>query len=226
MFRRLLVCSIFFGSLFMGAICHAGLYDNPTVAIMPFRNKTSVNWENFGDCSDQAKARLEVLIEERPDIFSAPAEREELPDLVGEQSLAQTGLTEPSSAVAMGKLLSAEYKIYGSITALATKENHVHVGFDNASGGNAQHNVHAYVMLKVVEVKTGRIALIGMGTGESSSTHTDIKIDDKSLQLGTVKVSSVQAINAVDKAVEDAVYGKEGIFTKMGFKKLPAGRRG
>lgn len=225
MFRRLLVCSIFFSSLFMGAICHAGLYDNPTVAIMPFRNKTSVNWENFGDCSDQAKARLNALVLERPDIFT-DADRDELSDIVGEQSLAQTGLTDPSNAVEMGKLLSAEYKIYGSITALATKENHVHVGFDNASGGNAQHNVHAYVMLKVVEVKTGRVVLIGMGTGESASTHTDIKIDDKSLQLGTVRVSSVQAINAVDKAVEDAVYGKEGIFTKMGFKKLPTGRRG
>jgi hypothetical protein len=225
MFRRLLVCSIFFGSLFMGAICHAGLYDNPTVAIMPFRNKTSVNWENFGDCSDQAKARLNALVLERPDIFT-DADRDELSDIVGEQSLAQTGLTDPSNAVEMGKLLSAEYKIYGSITALATKENHVHVGFDNASGGNAQHNVHAYVMLKVVEVKTGRVVLIGMGTGESASTHTDIRIDDKSLQLGTVRVSSVQAINAVDKAVEDAVYGKEGIFTKMGFEKLPTGRRG
>lgn len=225
MFRNFVAFSFFFFSLFLGSICHAGLYDNPNVAIMPFKNKAPVNWDSFGNHAGVAEEALAELLTERPDVFNI-VDREDLSDVVGEQYLGKTGLTAPSDAVEMGGLLSAEYKVYGSVTGLTTKENHVQVGVGNHSAGNMQHNVYAHVTIKVVEVKTGRVVLFGKGKGESTSTHTNVHIDGAgTILLGTVFVSEEQAFNAINKATRDAVYGKDGIFTKMGYKENTAGGR-
>lgn len=140
MFRNFVAFSFFFFSLFLGSICQAGLYDNPNVAIMPFKNKAPVNWDSFGNHAGVAEEALAELLTERPDVFNI-VDREDLSDVVGEQYLGKTGMTAPSDAVEMGGLLSAEYKVYGSVTGLTTKENHVQVGVGNHSAGNMQHNV-------------------------------------------------------------------------------------
>ena len=69
MFRKMMGVLVLLGGLMMGSVCQAGLYDNPTVAIMPFQNKVPDRWDAFGDHAGIATEELITLISDRPDVF-------------------------------------------------------------------------------------------------------------------------------------------------------------
>ena len=214
MFRRIaLLCALVLG-MGMSSVCQAGLHDHPTVAVMPFKNKApDVYWESFGDYSGQATESLISKLSARYDVFNL-VDREYLQDLIEDQSLGMTGLSVDGPEV--GRLLGVEYKIYGSVTGLTTKENHVSFGTyeGDLNFDNTQHRVFAHVTLRLIELSTGRIMLVAQGDGASTSTNTAV---GTLISLGTKFVSPEQAYNAIDKAIEDAVYGKQGLLTQLGY---------
>ena len=214
MFRRIaLLCALVLG-MGMSSVCQAGLHDHPTVAVMPFKNKApDVYWESFGDYSGQATESLISKLSARYDVFNL-VDREYLQDLIEAQSLGMTGLSVDGPEV--GRLLGVEYKIYGSVTGLTTKENHVSFGTyeGDLNFDNTQHRVFAHVTLRLIELSTGRIMLVAQGDGASTSTNTAV---GTLISLGTKFVSPEQAYNAIDKAIEDAVYGKQGLLTQLGY---------
>ena len=214
MFRRIaLLCALVLG-MGMSSVCQAGLHDHPTIAVMPFKNKApDVYWESFGDYSGQATESLISKLSARYDVFNL-VDREYLQDLIEEQSLGMTGLSVDGPEV--GRLLGVEYKIYGSVTGLTTKENHVSFGTyeGDLNFDNTQHRVFAHVTLRLIELSTGRIMLVAQGDGASTSTNTAV---GTLISLGTKVVSPEQAYNAIDKAIEDAVYGKQGLLTQLGY---------
>lgn len=217
MFRRIaLLCALVLG-LGTGAVCQAGLHDHPSVAVMPFKNKApNVGWDSFGDYAGTATEFLIQRLSDRYDVFTL-VDREYLQELLDEQSLGMTGLTTGGPAV--GQLVGVEYKIYGSVTGLTTKENHIGVSTYEGDTGlrNDQHRVFAHVSLRLIEVATGRIVLTAQGDGASTSTSTAASLGGFSVSLGTARVSNVQAQNAIEKAIEDAVYGKQGLLTQIGY---------
>ena len=215
MFKKMLGILVLIGGLMTGSVCHAGLYDNPTVAIMPFQNKVPYSWDGFGDRSGIATETLINLITDRPDVFQV-IERIELQDLVDEQSLGMTGLVNPDTAAAVGNLSGAEYKIFGAVTNLSAKNDSM--GLGNLLGGfvGSQASVTANVTIRVVEIATGRIVLVGQGKGSSKHVSGGAATDDGIIMIGSTGVSEEMAFNAIVKATKDAVNGKEGIFTKMG----------
>lgn len=214
MFRRIaLLCALVLG-MGMSSVCQAGLHDHPTIAVMPFKNKApDVYWENFGDYSGQATESLISKLSARYDVFNL-VDREYLQDLIEEQSLGMTGLSVDGPEV--GRLLGVEYKIYGSVTGLTTKENHVSFGTyeGDSNFDNTQHRVFAHVTLRLIELSTGRIMLVAQGDGASTSTNTAV---GTLISLGTKFVSPEQAYNAIEKAITDAVYGKQGLLTQLGY---------
>ena len=214
MFRRIaLLCALVLG-MGMSSVCQAGLHDHPTVAVMPFKNKApDVYWESFGDYSGQATESLISKLSARYDVFNL-VDREYLQDLIEEQSLGMTGLSVDGPEV--GRLLGVEYKIYGSVTGLTTKENHVSFGTyeGDLNFDNTQHRVFAHVTLRLIELSTGRIMLVAQGDGASTSTNTAV---GTLISLGTKFVSPEQAYNAIEKAITDAVYGKDGLLTQLGY---------
>jgi hypothetical protein len=214
MFRRIaLLCALVLG-MGMSSVCQAGLHDHPTVAVMPFKNKApDVYWESFGDYSGQATESLISKLSARYDVFNL-VDREYLQDLIEEQSLGMTGLSVDGPEV--GRLLGVEYKIYGSVTGLTTKENHVSFGTyeGDSNFDNTQHRVFAHVTLRLIELSTGRIMLVAQGDGASTSTNTAV---GTLISLGTKFVSPEQAYNAIEKAITDAVYGKDGLLTQLGY---------
>ena len=214
MFRRIaLLCALVLG-MGMSSVCQAGLHDHPTVAVMPFKNKApDVYWESFGDYSGQATESLISKLSARYDVFNL-VDREYLQDLIEEQSLGMTGLSVDGPEV--GRLLGVEYKIYGSVTGLTTKENHVSFGTYEGDSyfDNTQHRVFAHVTLRLIELSTGRIMLVAQGDGASTSTNTAV---GTLISLGTKFVSPEQAYNAIEKAITDAVYGKQGLLTQLGY---------
>lgn len=211
MFRKMMGVLVLVGGLMMGSVCHAGLYDNPTVAIMPFQNKVPYTWDDFGDRSGIATEALINLIADRPDVFQI-FERIELQELIDEQSLGMTGLVNPDTAAEVGNLSGAEYKIFGAVTNLSAKNDSLDL-FDIFG---SQASVTANVTIRVVEVATGRIVLVGQGKGSSKHVSGGAVTDDGVVMLGSTGVSEEMAFNAIVKATKDAVNGKEGIFTKMG----------
>lgn len=225
MFRRIaLLCALVLG-MGMSSVCQAGLHDHPTIAVMPFKNKApDVYWESFGDYSGQATESLISKLSARYDVFNL-VDREYLQDLIEEQSLGMTGLSVDGPEV--GRLLGVEYKIYGSVTGLTTKENHIAaVSYEHDTQvRNDQHRVFAHVSLKMVEVATGRIVLAAQGDGASTSTNTAVGTHQGFISLGTAFVSPEQAYNAIEKAIQDAVYGKDGLLTQLGYGENKGGRK-
>ena len=215
MFRKMMGILVLLGGLMMGSVCQAGLYDNPTVAVMPFQNKVPDRWGGFGDHAGVATEELITLISDRPDVFQV-YERIEFQGLVDEQSLGMTGLIAEDSAVEVGNMSGVEYKIFGALTNLSAKEDTL--GLGDLLGGlvGSQASVVANVSIRVVEVSTGRVVLVGQGKGSSKRVSGGVASEDGVFMLGSTNVSDEMAFNAVSKAIKDAVNGKEGIFTKMG----------
>ena len=215
MFKKMMGVLVLLGGLMIGSVCQAGLYDNPTVAVMPFQNKVPDRWGGFGDHAGVATEELITLISDRPDVFQV-YERIELQGLVDEQSLGMTGLIAEDSAVEVGNMSGVEYKIFGALTNLSAKEDTL--GLGNLLGGlvGSQASVVANVSIRVVEVSTGRVVLVGQGKGSSKRVSGGVASEDGMFMLGSANVSDEMAFNAVSKAIKDAVNGKEGIFTKMG----------
>ena len=215
MFKKMMGVLVLLGGLMMGSVCQAGLYDNPTVAVMPFQNKVPDRWGGFGDHAGVATEELITLISDRPDVFQV-YERIELQGLVDEQSLGMTGLIAEDSAVEVGNMSGVEYKIFGALTNLSAKEDTL--GLGDLLGGlvGSQASVVANVSIRVVEVSTGRVVLVGQGKGSSKRVSGGVASEDGMFMLGSANVSDEMAFNAVSKAIKDAVNGKEGIFTKMG----------
>ena len=130
-----------------------------------------------------------------------------------------TGLIAEDSAVEVGNMSGVEYKIFGALTNLSAKEDTL--GLGNLLGGlvGSQASVVANVSIRVVEVSTGRVVLVGQGKGSSKRVSGGVASEDGMFMLGSANVSDEMAFNAVSKAIKDAVNGKEGIFTKMGVNK-------
>ena len=218
MFKKMMGVLVLLGGLMIGSVCQAGLYDNPTVAVMPFQNKVPDRWGGFGDHAGVATEELITLISDRPDVFQV-YERIEFQGLVDEQSLGMTGLIAEDSAVEVGNMSGVEYKIFGALTNLSAKEDTL--GLGDLLGGlvGSQASVVANVSIRVVEVSTGRVVLVGQGKGSSKRVSGGVASEDGVFMLGSTNVSDEMAFNAVSKAIKDAVNGKEGIFTKMGVNK-------
>ena len=205
MLKKMMGTLVLLLGLTMGSVCQAGLYDNPTVAIMPFQNKVPDRWGGFGDHAGIATEELITLISDRPDVFQV-YERIELQGLVDEQSLGMTGLIAEDTAAEVGNLSGVEYKIFGALTNLSAK----------ADSFGSQASVVANVSIRVVEVSTGRVVLVGQGKGSSNRVSGGMASEGGAFMLGSANVTDEMAFNAVSKAIKDAVNGKEGLFTKMG----------
>ena len=71
----------------------------------------------------------------------------------------------------------------------------------------------------------GRIVLVAQGDGASTSTSTAVGTRSAFVSLGTAFVSPEQAYNAIEKAITDAVYGKEGLLTQLGYGNNKGGKK-
>ena len=99
---------------------------------------------------------------------------EQLGTIANMHSINMSGMVDTATAVEMGKIAGAEYMVVGYVTGLTTKENTAFLQGFNAKGGNSQHVVTANVALRIVDIKTGRIMVAGLGKGSSTSTLTEI----------------------------------------------------
>lgn len=221
--------------------CYAGLRDYPSVAVLKFDNQSPISNDfTQADAGVVTALMIDELVNcERFNVV----ERQQLKAITDELYLGGTGLINQVSVAKVGQLTGAQYLVYGSITNLSTKEGtfqYEHGQYGSIS--NDQHIVNANIAVRIMEVQSGRIVMAARGEGASTSTNTRIYYDAQkeivyrdedengnivdtglseikgtthTITIGTTKVSQVQVNNALEKAVENAVYGRYGILNKL-----------
>ena len=238
--KKNLISYIIFSVIFLIIIQPAqaaSLNNNPRLAILPYVNKAAVE-----DCLRLKDASIvsEFLIEQLLDSGRFKiVERAAMREIVNEHSFNMSGLVDPSTAVALGRLAGAQYLVAGSVTGLSLKESGV--GYSHSAKGGANFEkfaVVANITLRIIDLEDGTVVLAASGTGESARTNmeftlkkeildeyeTTIETGDgaedvdegsnvrevvQTLTIGGKNVSLVQVRNALYKAAVDVIYNKD-----------------
>lgn len=146
--------------------------DFPRVAVMNIGNKAitsrGLRDQDFSSATEYAIYQLSASG------WFDLIDYEQLGTIAQMHSIHMSDMVDTSTAVQFGKIAGAEYMVVGYVTGLTTKENIAGLQAGNAKGSNAQHVVTANVALRIVDIKTGRIMVAGLGKGSSTSTLTEI----------------------------------------------------
>ena len=201
-FSVLLLFAVFF---WQGRIVSAGLADYPTVAVVPFTNKTVIK-NDLDDRMDIALARDAADMNLVGTGMFNMIERERLDALIDEMALGKSGLIDEASAAKIGKLLGAQYMVLGSVTSLSTKTK------TNSFSGNS-YQVFAHVYVRMVEVETGRVVLAGRGMGKSGKERRSAP--SRMLHIGTAEVDDEDVHEALEQAADDAIVGQRGLMSML-----------
>ena len=205
--RKYLLASLVSFMTMVSNVCWAGLADYPRVAVMPFNIKAAVS-HNL-DFSYNESVSEEVTFALLNEGYFDILERGELQRIVDEQSFQMTDLVDQSTATQIGGMLGAEYILVGSITGLSSKKmDNEAIGF-----GNRQTQVIAHLTGRLIEVKTGRVVLVGRGTGKATNTLTKAPL--RIVRFGTAELDGDQVVVALQKAADDLVAGKMGLMARL-----------
>ena len=115
-----------------------------------------------------------------------------------------TGLIDPDTAKKIGEILGADYLVYGNVndvTLSDTGTSTAGVGFDIS-----KITVKAHIIVRVMEVKTGRIISAAKGEGKSRGSFVRIKGSPAvMLEFGRTKVTQDSVHNALQQAAFQTV---------------------
>ena len=103
------------------------------------------------------------------------------------------GLIDPDSAKKIGAILNVRYLVYGNVTDVSVAVEKALVNITT---------VKAHVVLRIMDVNTGKILTAARGEGMSASSLVG---DENFFCIGTVKVTQTAVHNALQKAAFQAV---------------------
>lgn len=154
----------------------ANIKDFPRVAVMQFGNKAittqGLQTGDFTLCSEYAIYQL--LNSGWFDLV----DYEQLSNIAKMHSINMSGLVDQSTAVQLGKFASAQFMVVGNVTGLTLKNSMLGAQAGNlGSVGGNKNTVTANVVMRIVDIETGRIVAAGIGSGSSSSTNAEIKFN-------------------------------------------------
>jgi len=178
--------------------------------VMPMQNKTE--YGNLGTYLDSAEDNFLFELQDAG-IFSHVYTERDTKKLLDEQALQQTGLTQEGTSVPLADRMKARYVLYSNLVGLSVKHSEGHVtvantgGSDSASG--TSEKVTAMISVEVVDRQTGED--IFWGHGEGTSRSFKLKEDDLMIHLGAEAAPEEECNNAIMKAVQNVVGGKEGL---------------
>ena len=109
------------------------------------------------------------------------------------KSLNMLGLIDPDGAKKIGEVLNVRYLVYGNVTdvSIAVEKALVNVT-----------TVKAHIVLRIMDVDTGKILTAARGEGSSASSLVG---DENFFYIGTAKVTQTAVHNALQKAAFQAV---------------------
>ncbi|MBR4151350.1 MAG: hypothetical protein IKT98_00140 [Selenomonadaceae bacterium] len=115
-----------------------------------------------------------------------------------------TGLIDPDTAKKIGELLDADYLVYGNVNDVTLSET----GGSTAGVGVdiSKITVKAHIIVRVMEVSTGRIISAAKGEGKSRGSFVRIKgTPITTLEIGRSKVTQDSVHNALQQAAFQTV---------------------
>lgn len=104
------------------------------------------------------------------------------------QKLNLFGLIDPDTAKKLGVILGVRYLVYGNVTDVSVAVDKALVNV---------HTVKAHLVLRIMDVETGKILTAARGEGTSASSFVG---DEKFFVIGTIKVTQTAVHNALQKA--------------------------
>ena len=125
--------------------------------------------------------------------------RTDVDKVVNEHELAASGLIDPSTAPAFGKMLGAEYLMITNITGLSSRKKTTSV----VGAGTDNYIVTARMAARIVEVETGRVVLAA--TSSETSSNKMHKAPGGLVRIGTDSVDQGLADEAIERAAESLV---------------------
>ena len=168
---------------------------NATVAVMDMGTHKGTSDPDF-NLLNAEKSSSEYIIQrlvERK--YFTVKDKDIVQDKLTDEKLNTTGLIDPDIAKRIGEILDVDYIIYGNV---------VNVGLaETAEAMVRVRTVKANLIIRVMDIKTGRILIAAKGEGNSKSAS--VLEDTKFIMIGTVKVSQTSVHNALRKAAFEAV---------------------
>lgn len=125
-------------------------------------------------------------------------------DKIRESSLNTTGLIDPDTAKKIGDILGVDYLVYGNVNDVTLSET----GGSTGSVGLdiSRITVKAHIIVRVMEVKTGKIIGATKGEGKSRGSFVRIKGSPVAvLEIGRTKVTQDSVHNALQQAAFQTV---------------------
>lgn len=131
-------------------------------------------------------------------------ERTLVEDKIRALNLNTTGLIDPDTAKKIGEILGADYLVYGNVNDVTLSET----GGSTAGVGLdiSKITVKAHLIVRVMEIETGRI--IGAAKGEGKSSGAFMRIRDSPVavfEIGKTKVTQDSVHNALQQAAFQTV---------------------
>ena len=125
-------------------------------------------------------------------------------DKIRESSLNTTGLIDPDTAKKIGDLLDVDYLVYGNVNDVTLSET------GGSTGGVgldiSRITIKAHIIVRVMNVKTGKIIGAAKGEGKSRGSFVRIKGSPVAvLEIGRTKVTQDSVHNALQQAAFQTV---------------------
>lgn len=131
-------------------------------------------------------------------------ERAELDQVLQEQELGQTGLVDPGTAAAVGRITGAELIVFGSVTEFGVTTTGGGGRVFGVFGGSAETvTARVGVDVRLVDAATAEVIAIGVGTAEASQSNVRIDVFNVIRGLGAGRTGTT----IVDIAVRNAIRG-------------------
>lgn len=152
----------------------ANIKDHPSVAVMQFGNK-AITSQGLRD-HDMTMATEYAIVQLVASDWFDVIDYEELSAIAKMHQINMSGMVNQATAVEMGNIIAAKFMFVGNVTGLTSKESGAELGRGSNGGlGFSKYKVTANVVIRAVDIETGRIVAAGMGSGNSSSTGFEIK---------------------------------------------------
>ena len=125
-------------------------------------------------------------------------------DQLNAANLNTTGFIDPDTAKKIGEILGADYIVYGNVNDVTLSETGAStagVGLDIST-----ITVKAHLIVRVMDVETGRIISAAKGEGKSKGSFVRVKGGPvATLEIGRTKVTQDSVHNALQQAAFQTV---------------------
>lgn len=134
-------------------------------------------------------------------------ERQEIDAVIGEQDFGASGRVDPATAAKIGKILGAQYLLYGTVNEFeyskAGEQGGVRIGGLRVGAGQAR--AHIGMDVRIVDAVTGEILFSTRSTANASRTGFKVGYSSSDFGANLAAFKNTPLGEATRKAIEDAV---------------------